>query len=411
MAYLQMASNRHLSEPEGLQDKVAEELSDVYKEEGATGLLTRVRENLNEWRNIPLNIAVTGDSGAGKSSYINALLGINLKGTGAAKVDVVETTKDNTPYQHPEHPNLILWDLPGIGTANFPQKTYVEKVNFKKFDFFLILSSDRFTENDMWLAEQVKLLDKSFYFIRTKIDADIRNDKRAHPRTHSADKVVAKIRQHTLQQLRHIFHNPLVFLINNFKKDEFDFQALAERLIEDAPNIKKEALVLSLTLLTGSIIREKEKYLNKRIYVVSVASAIAGAVPVPGVGSAVDIAILLEEAVFYRRQLRLDDASLQIDANSLKTPLDELKTKLQLKSTVIQFTAKGLLAFFAGLGISNVAENALKIAIPIIGSLLSAGLSYGTQVYCLKSLLKVMVKDARSKHRQISVMMAENISK
>jgi hypothetical protein len=52
------------------------------------------------------------------------------------------------------------------------------EVKLEKYDTFLILTMKRFTENDRLLAEKVKSLNKSFFFIRTHIDADYLSQKR-----------------------------------------------------------------------------------------------------------------------------------------------------------------------------------------------------------------------------------------
>jgi predicted GTPase len=52
-------------------------------------------------------------SGVGKSTFINCLRGLEAEDEGAAKVGVVETTNEPTPYEHPDFSNLKIWDLPG----------------------------------------------------------------------------------------------------------------------------------------------------------------------------------------------------------------------------------------------------------------------------------------------------------
>lgn len=116
---------------------------------------------------------MTGESGAGKSSFINALIGIRPEEEGAAEVGVVETTMERTPYQHPKIKTLTLWDLPGIGTQKFPPKTYLEKVKFKEYDFFIIASATRFTKLELDLAIAIRILKKNYYFVRTKVDIDL----------------------------------------------------------------------------------------------------------------------------------------------------------------------------------------------------------------------------------------------
>ncbi|CAF4755681.1 unnamed protein product, partial [Rotaria magnacalcarata] len=46
---------------------------------------------------------------------------------GAAKVGVVETTRIILSYSHPSYPNLVFYDLPGVGTLEFKQSTYLSQ--------------------------------------------------------------------------------------------------------------------------------------------------------------------------------------------------------------------------------------------------------------------------------------------
>lgn len=105
-------------------------------------------------------------SGVGKSTFINCLRGLEAEDEGAANVGVVETTTEPRAYEHPDFPNLKIWDLPGknsfflllfhrtnhpfilgVGTPNYPRSCYLEKIQFERYDFFLILCRTRFTGN------------------------------------------------------------------------------------------------------------------------------------------------------------------------------------------------------------------------------------------------------------------------
>ena len=43
-----------------------------------------------------------------------------------------EFTRELTPYDYPKNPLVTLWDLPGVGTNNFPQETYMEKIKVSR---------------------------------------------------------------------------------------------------------------------------------------------------------------------------------------------------------------------------------------------------------------------------------------
>ena len=107
------------------------------------GALSEISHALSNIDKAPLNIAVTGETGTGKSSFINALRGVRGEEEGAAPTGVVETTMKRTPYPHPKLPNVTIWDLPGIGTTNFTPQNYLTEMKFGEYDFFIIISATR----------------------------------------------------------------------------------------------------------------------------------------------------------------------------------------------------------------------------------------------------------------------------
>uniref|UniRef100_A0A8C6SB03 IRG-type G domain-containing protein n=1 Tax=Neogobius melanostomus TaxID=47308 RepID=A0A8C6SB03_9GOBI len=138
-------------------------------------------KNVQEYEekvNITVNIAITGESGSGKSTLVNALRGIKNKTDGAAPTGIKEPTMEPTEYPHPENPNIRIWDMPGIGTTTFSADKYLKHVGFEKYDFFIIVSSERFRENDAKLAKEIQKMNKKFYFVRSKIEHNIRDEKR-----------------------------------------------------------------------------------------------------------------------------------------------------------------------------------------------------------------------------------------
>ena len=52
-----------------------EELQHEINVNGVSNIEAFLRKRLEKWREVDVNIAVTGDSGAGKSSFINAIRG------------------------------------------------------------------------------------------------------------------------------------------------------------------------------------------------------------------------------------------------------------------------------------------------------------------------------------------------
>ena len=51
------------------------QVRDYISKNGCKNIDTFLKPILDKWQEVEVNIAVTGDSGAGKSTFINALLG------------------------------------------------------------------------------------------------------------------------------------------------------------------------------------------------------------------------------------------------------------------------------------------------------------------------------------------------
>ena len=106
-----------------------EELKEAFNSGGVQEVGALLERKLDKWKQIPLNVAVIGRSGVGKSSFINAIRQVEADGEGGAPVGVKETTVDgHHSYPHPSNPLLKFWDLPGVGTDLFPRQTYLSRI-------------------------------------------------------------------------------------------------------------------------------------------------------------------------------------------------------------------------------------------------------------------------------------------
>ncbi|KAJ1158346.1 hypothetical protein NDU88_011037 [Pleurodeles waltl] len=181
-----------------------------------------------------LDIAITGEAGSGKSTLVNCLRGLMDEGLESAKTGVVEMTDHPTPYQHPRYPTVTLWDLPGIGTPAFPTEGYFKKVNFDKYDVFIIVASERFKSNHALLARRIQDMSKRFYFVRTKLDVDLYAEKKKRKSVYNIEQILQQIKENCTQCLAVEGLNPShVFLTSNFKLDKYDFPVLLKTLEDD----------------------------------------------------------------------------------------------------------------------------------------------------------------------------------
>jgi len=205
-------------------------------------LQSRRRQTL-PYIGVAANVAVIGISGVGKSSFINAIRGLTADDVGAAKVGVVETTMEITPYTHPDHPQIKFWDLPGVGTDQFPQAEYLSRISVDRYDFFIIMTASRFFETDTWIVKEITRRGRKFVFVRTKVDQDVRSNRRAHPRTHSEAAVIEEILMSTKQHLSDSGQSDAeVFLIDSYVPRKYDFERLSKRLLYELPESKIAAM-------------------------------------------------------------------------------------------------------------------------------------------------------------------------
>uniref|UniRef100_A0A671LRZ7 IRG-type G domain-containing protein n=1 Tax=Sinocyclocheilus anshuiensis TaxID=1608454 RepID=A0A671LRZ7_9TELE len=211
----------------------------------------KAKIKFDQFVNVSLNIAVTGKTGSGKSSFVNALRGLKDEDVGAAPTGVTETTMVATMYEHPVMPNVKIWDLPGIGSPNFKAKKYLKDVNFNTYDFFIILNSERFMENDIMLAKEIRKRKKSFYFVRSKIDQDMFSEKKK--KGFDEQKVLSIIREDCQKNLKKL-GDPKVFLISSFDLEKYDFESLQNILEDELPEHKKYALLQAWPVLTGKLL-------------------------------------------------------------------------------------------------------------------------------------------------------------
>ena len=175
---------------------------------------------------------------------------------------VVETTRKPTPFEHPTNPNIRFWDLPGIGTPNYPNlKIFCDKVAIETYDTFLIICSKRFTNNDLLLAEKVQSMGKSFFFVRTKIDNDIKSEKRK--KAFSEEETVKQLKENCVKNLQNFnFTTEKIFLISSFAPAKWDFDRLKKAILDELPFMQKESLAFAMRSHSKDMVNEKIEILR-----------------------------------------------------------------------------------------------------------------------------------------------------
>ncbi|XP_046843712.1 uncharacterized protein LOC124437827 isoform X2 [Xenia sp. Carnegie-2017] len=249
-------------------EKRIAQIKDYIERHGISGIEDFYHRQICSLKDTEINLAVTGNSGTGKSSFINAVRGLKAYEVGAAPVGTEETTIKPTKYKSQKHENIIFWDLPGIGTLTYPNlEEYCLKIGgLEKYDAFLIFCKTRFTQHDKELAEKISQdIKKPFFFVRTNIDTEIRNAKDDKGRHFNEKSVLDKMKAYCLNNLKGLINDKNeVFLIDNKVTDKYDFNRLIESISDALPHRKMECFILSIDTVTRESIKRKANLLKAR---------------------------------------------------------------------------------------------------------------------------------------------------
>ncbi|XP_053122681.1 interferon-inducible GTPase 5-like isoform X2 [Hemicordylus capensis] len=370
-------------------------LKDLLKERDISSAASETQKQMDLLENATLNIAITGMTGAGKSSFVNALREMEDDDEDAAETGVTQTTMERKAYQHPTSPKVTFWDLPGIGTAEFPVKKYLEMVKFSEYDLFIIVAGEHFTEHEINLAREIQKLKKNFYYVRTKVDVSMDSEKRK--RNFCEEKTLEKIRNDCCKNLIKAGESsPRVFLISRWDLSLYDFPLLQKALEGGLDDMKRHVLIMSMPTFSRDMLEKKKAAMKELIWSVSFLSCAFGTVPVPGLSLACDLTILACIMNRFYKMFGLDEGSLQRLAKRVGKPVEVLKSAItrtlhagEIKRDFVIdcLTRSALCVTLTG------AELVLDF-IPMLGSVAGGVLSFVTTFYLLSSFLDDVVEDA-----------------
>uniref|UniRef100_UPI00398EE3D8 interferon-inducible GTPase 5-like n=1 Tax=Pristiophorus japonicus TaxID=55135 RepID=UPI00398EE3D8 len=303
-------------------------LRSMYSAGDLEAVILQIKRRSGNLDNMQLNIAVMGDVGSGKSTFINAMRGLRSKDQGAAPTGNEETGMEPTRYPYRALSNVHLWDLPGTNSFGFEINNYLKKVKFESYDFFIVVSQSRFRENDAELAKRIQEQGKELYYVRSKIDND----------AHALSMQGVDFSEGRRTILRDCVSNfqsvgvtpPAIFLISSFDLAKYDFPDLKSSLVSNLCSIKSNAFSLSLPKIMMEIIEAKIRMMKKRVWLMAVLAGALGAVPVPmpGLSSITGFVLTVAGLIYLQKQVGLNDKFLQSLASKVSKPTSVLKTEM-----------------------------------------------------------------------------------
>ena len=367
---------------EAIQSVISNKLinSALTKEESIEDVINNIKAQVDIWENTEVKIAITGQSGSGKSSLINAIAGSKI-----AQVGFVETTME--PKEYKTENGIILVDLPGCGTANFPFESYVDDMKLSEFDAIVLVTANRFYEADIKLFNYVThSLKKPIFLVRTKMDDAVRDG--AEDNDLSRDQVIEMV-------LNDMIHNTdvsdvsKIYLVSSKPKQisNFDTARLIKDISENLPDIKKGKFISESAAYSEEAIRAKKETIIEIAKRYAYLSAVNGLNPVPGINVAVDVGILSKLTQTVLKSYGLVDSSI---ADYIKRSEENGKIR-----GTIQGVSKWAAQYATEAGIKQllpklvVAQTSKTFSswIPLVGQAVAAGIGYKMTSYFAEKLI------------------------
>ena len=172
------------------------------------------------------NLAITGQSGVGKSTLINAIRGLDDYHKEAAQIGITECTHNVKGYPHPDVKHLVLHDLPGAGTDSHPIDTYFRDKGLYGVDFMLVVMTKRAFSSDLTLAKIAQDRRIPVIFVRNQTDNDFKTMRKNPKYEDKTDEELIKLTISTIKKStedeskKFGIENPKVFLIEAYSLRE-----------------------------------------------------------------------------------------------------------------------------------------------------------------------------------------------
>lgn len=341
-------------------------------------LQTKFRKDLNNFKNTKIKCGIIGRSGTGKSSLINAIVGEEI-----AQVGEIETTM--TLGKPIEHKGLNFYDLPGCSTNNFPREDYIGQFGIKTFDCVILVTADRFYEDDLFLIDELNKIKVPVYAVRNKIDYSIDRGER---RGVSPEETFTKV-YNNLEEILRGYRPKGIYLTSADYPQEYELGKLLDDIYSVLDSLKKERFMADINITSEKILLQKKEIAKKLVSRYALLSAANGVNPVPGLDISVDAGLLLKMGKDIQSIYGLNEEQQTFNLEFLgKKKASIIATKaLQFSTKYIGKEAIMLLLKKAG---AVIATKTATKWIPFVGQAISATAGF----LLTSSLGEDMIKDA-----------------
>ncbi|XP_068179346.1 immunity-related GTPase family, q2 [Antennarius striatus] len=276
-------------------------LLETLKESMESNKLADVKDAMEDLLISRINVAVVGDRGPEKSTFINSLRGLGPEDDGAAPRSPTTALEEVVAYPNPKHPDFRLWDVPSVPAARpFEPEGYMDRVRFLRYNAVFMTSTGEPHPNGVEVFLEARSLQlQTVYFILLASAND-------------TEKSLEEKRKCGLEVLTcQGVAQPKVYLVRPSTLEKFDFPHLLEDMGRDLPEIRAHSLLLALPTLTSTLVSQKKEAFKALVWAAASLSGGVSAIPVPFVASMVDCSVAVRILTKAQLSLCLDDESVE----------------------------------------------------------------------------------------------------
>lgn len=284
----------------------------------------KLKQELDQEDKELLKIVLFGQPGSGKSSLINAIVGKDVA-KASQRTDTTTDIAEVCAYN-----GLVFVDLPGYGTAKFPENEFFSKFSIEEFDLFLCVFSGKFHKTDTEFFRILQEKGKVCLFVRSKAD-DI----------WQPNKTEEELKTDIIEDVHSQVGAPVQVYFTSVRREE-GISELDDAILKAIGPAKIGRFVRTFKARTVEQLANKKEVCEKLITKYSGLAAANAINPIPGMGVCVDIKVIYDLFSKIRDAYGLSNESLQAAAPFL--PLANNILKYALKEGIItllkQYPAK-----------------------------------------------------------------------
>lgn len=276
-------------------------LLETLKESIESNKLSEVKEAVEDLLISRINVAVVGDRGHAKDSFLNALRGLGPEDEGAAPCPSPVPPEDVAGYPDPKHPDFRLWDLPPVPVSSpFEPEGYMDRVKFSRYNAVLMVFTQTPPPTSVQVFLEARSLQRKAVYFTLLASAEDNEQTLEGKKKGSLEVLVSQG-----------VTKPNVYVVRPSTLEKCDFPALLDDVASDLPEIRTHALLLALPTLTSSLVTQKKEAFKALVFAAASLSGGMSAIPVPLVASMVDSSIAVRILTKAQLSLCLDDKSVE----------------------------------------------------------------------------------------------------